>query len=95
MRATVPAATLTLLVLLLPALTGATGPPPPPGFGPPPLDLSLMAFKEQGVWYFLCEAPIYLYRIPPHFLTIAPPPACWPMPPVHAPCPPAPGLNSR
>ncbi len=40
----------------------------------PPLDETLMAFKEQGVWYFLCEAPVYPYRIPPHYLTFAPPP---------------------
>ena len=85
MRATVPVAMLAVIGLLLPGLSGAAGPPPPPGFGPPPVDWSMMAFKEQGVWYFLCEAPVYLYRIPPHFLTFAPPPPCWPTPPCPAP----------
>jgi hypothetical protein len=57
----------------------------------PPLDASLMAFKEQGVWYFLCEAPTYPYRIPPHYLTYGPPPPCCPVPlgPPVAPAPPA------
>lgn len=53
----------------------------------PPLDPTLMGFKEQGVWYFPCVAPVYRWRIPPHYLTYAPPPPpC--MPPV--PCAPPP-----
>jgi len=53
--------------------------------GPPPLDPALMGFKESGVWYFPCTAPVYLWRIPPHYLTYAPlPPPCVPVP-----CPPA------
>lgn len=47
----------------------------------PPLDHSLTAFKEIGVWYFLCVAPTYHHRIPPHFETYGPPPPpCYPMP---------------
>ncbi len=95
MRGTVPVAMLSVLVLLLPGLSAAAGPLPPPGFSQPPLDLSLMAFKEQGAWYFLCEAPVYLYRIPPHVLTFAPPPPCWPMPPYRAPAPQVPHGNLR
>ncbi|MGC8908872.1 MAG: hypothetical protein ACP5M0_15735 [Desulfomonilaceae bacterium] len=53
-----------------------------------PLDASLMAFKEQGVWYDLCEAPAYLVRIPPHYATYGPPPIpCCPVP-VQAPATP-------
>lgn len=55
----------------------------------PPLDYSLMAFKEQGVWYFLCEAPQYPYRIPPHYATFGPPPPACPPPLICAPPPPA------
>jgi len=47
----------------------------------PPLDPTLTAFKEQGVWYFLCEAPTYCQRIPPHYLIYGPPPPCGPTPP--------------
>lgn len=63
------------------------------GFAPaygPPLDTSLMAFKEQGAWYFLCEAPTYPYRIPPHYLTYGPPPPCGPVPPCGPPLGPRP-----
>lgn len=53
----------------------------------PPLDPTLMAMKEAGVWYFLCEAPIYPERIPPHYMTFGPPcpPYCCPPPQVMAP----------
>lgn len=54
-----------------------------PQFGKPPapLDLSLMAFKEHGAWYYLCEAPAYRVRIPPHYATYGPPPVpCCPIP---------------
>jgi hypothetical protein len=51
-----------------------------------PLDQSLMAFKEQGVWYYLCSAPVYPCRIPPHYLTFGPPPPHYCPPP----CAPAP-----
>src|SRR5271157_6588737 len=45
------------------------------GYGQmPPLDESLIGMKEQGVWYFLCDAPIFFYRIPPHYATFGPPP---------------------
>jgi hypothetical protein len=47
----------------------------------PPLDPTLMAWKEQGAWYFLCYAPVYPYRIPPHYLTYGPPPAPYCPPP--------------
>jgi hypothetical protein len=47
----------------------------------PPLDISLMGFLEHGTWYFLCEAPINPYRIPPYYATYAPPPPpCGPVP---------------
>lgn len=47
----------------------------------PPLDPVLMGMKEQGVWYFLCAAPAYPHRIPPHYATYGPPPPpCGPMP---------------
>jgi hypothetical protein len=47
----------------------------------PPLDPVLMGFKDQGVWYFPCVAPVNLYRVPPHYLTFAPPPPpCDPVP---------------
>jgi len=46
-----------------------------------PLDASLMAFKNQGVWYDLCEAPAFAVRIPPHYATYGPPPVpCCPVP---------------
>lgn len=44
----------------------------------PPLDPVLSGFKDQGVWYFLCTAPYYPVRIPPHYLTFGPPPPCGP-----------------
>jgi hypothetical protein len=68
------------------------------GFAPaygPPLDASLMAFKEQGVWYFLCEAPTYPYRITPHYLTYGPPPPCGPVPPCGPPSGPRPPAKVR
>ena len=46
----------------------------------PPLDVSLMAFKDQGVWYFLCDAPAYPVRIGPHYLMYGPPPPYCPPP---------------
>lgn len=53
---------------------------PPAHQRTPPLDHTLMAFKEQGVWYFLCTAPLYCQRIPPHVQTYAPPPPpCFPV----------------
>lgn len=57
-----------------------------PGFGQPHqarLDPTLTAFKDQGVWYFLCEAPIYNKRIPDHYATYGPPPPPYCCPPVH------------
>lgn len=55
---------------------------------PAPLDPVLMGFKEQGVWYFLCTAPEYCYRIPPHFQTYGPPPPpCCPVPLIPVPPP--------
>ncbi len=47
----------------------------------PPLDTTLMGMKEQGVWYFLCAAPTFPHRIPPHYMTYGPPPPpCGPVP---------------
>ncbi len=59
------------MVLLSPMLSTAGGNPVVAG---PMLDETLMGMKEQGVWYFLCTAPAYPYRIPPHFMTFGPPP---------------------
>ncbi len=56
--------------------------------GLPPLDYSLMGFKDQGVWYFLCTAPAYPVRIGPHFQTYGPPPPPCPVPPCAFPPPP-------
>jgi len=55
----------------------------------PPLDYELMAFKNAGVWYFLCEAPLVDVGCPPPVLTKFPPrPPCGPMPcPVGQPVP--------
>ncbi|MFH1115644.1 MAG: hypothetical protein V1792_17180 [Pseudomonadota bacterium] len=54
----------------------------------PPLDQTLMGFKETGVWYFLCASPTYLQRIPPHYATYGPPPPpCCPIPPAPFMCP--------
>lgn len=65
----------------------ASGPGGPAAMAPAPLDPVLMGFKEEGVWYFLCEAPAYLHRIPPHFQTYGPPPPpCCPIPLAPAPC---------
>ena len=48
----------------------------------PPLDYELMAFKNQGIWYFLCEAPLVQVGCPPPVLTAFPPcPPCGPVPP--------------
>ena len=72
------------LLMMVPNVPEAGG--ARPGCAPPQLDTSLMGFKEQGVWYFPCVAPVYLYRIPPHVLTVAPPPVpCGPVPCVPAP----------
>ncbi len=47
----------------------------------PPLDQTLMGFKDQGVWYFLCIAPEHLSRISPNYQTYGPPaPPCPPPP---------------
>jgi hypothetical protein len=51
-----------------------------PGFTPP-LDPTLMGFKEHGTWYFLCYSPISGQRIPPHYMTFAPPPKPYCPPP--------------
>jgi hypothetical protein len=40
----------------------------------PPLDYTLMGFKDQGVWYFPCSAPEFPKRIPPHYQSYGPPP---------------------
>jgi len=50
--------------------------------GYPPLDPTLMGFKEIGTWYFLCTAPTYMDRIPPHYLTFGPPPVPYCPPPM-------------
>lgn len=47
----------------------------------PPLDHTLMGFKEQGVWYFPCVAPEHHPRIPPHYATYGPPPPPYCAPP--------------
>ena len=52
----------------------------------PPLDPILMAFKDQGVWYFFCFAPQFPYRIPPHYFSLGPPPPLY-CPPPCAPVP--------
>ncbi|MFH0824678.1 MAG: hypothetical protein V2B18_18135 [Pseudomonadota bacterium] len=71
-------AAITLLIVFH-SLAVAGG--PPRTFGPPPLDETLMGFKEQGVWYFPCVAPEYKYRIAPHYKTYGPPPPpCGPAP---------------
>ncbi|MGO9119080.1 MAG: hypothetical protein ACLQPD_15910 [Desulfomonilaceae bacterium] len=45
------------------------------------LDRTLMGFKEQGVWYFLCIAPEHPSRISPNYQTYGPPaPPCPPPP---------------
>lgn len=67
---------LVCVILLSAAFCLAGG--PRPTYMPAPLDESLMAFKEQGVWYFLCEAPMFPYRIPVHYQTYGPPPPCGP-----------------
>jgi len=46
----------------------------------PPLDPTLMGFKDQGIWYFLCTAPVFCERIPAHYLTYGPPPPQCPPP---------------
>jgi hypothetical protein len=54
-----------------------------PGYVGPELDPVLMGNKEFGTWYFLCDAPQYGNRIPPHYATYAPPSRsyCPPPPP--------------
>jgi hypothetical protein len=66
-----------MLTAFLPAFAG--GPARAPKL--PPLDDTQMAFKEQGAWYFLCVAPVFCERIPPHYLTYGPPPPQCPPPP--------------
>ncbi len=51
----------------------------------PKLDSTLMATKEYGVWYFLCEAPEFQCRTANYYLTFAPPPPYCPPPVI---CPP-------
>jgi len=47
----------------------------------PEIDHVLTGFLEQGVWYFLCTAPTYPYRIAPRYMTYGPPPPdCCPVP---------------
>jgi len=76
--------------LILPVCHAVAGGTPPPAQYPP-LDYTLMAFKEQGVWYFPCVAPMYPVRIPPHYLTFGPPPPPCPPPPMCLPpAPPCP-----
>lgn len=53
------------------------GPAPGPVAHAPVPDLELMAFKDQGVWYFLCSAPAFPVRVDFHALTYGPPPPCW------------------
>ncbi|MEW6350573.1 MAG: hypothetical protein AB1646_16030 [Thermodesulfobacteriota bacterium] len=50
----------------------------------PSLDVTLMAFKEQGAWYFLCEAPQFQCRTPHHYSSFGPPPPHCPPPAVCA-----------
>jgi hypothetical protein len=53
----------------------------------PALDHTLMGFKEQGAWYFLCTAPAYPVRIGPSYQTYGPPPPPCPAPPCAFPPP--------
>lgn len=55
---------------------GGTG-----GASSPPLDPTLMGMKEHGAWYFLCVAPTFPCRIPPHYMTYGPPPPQYCPPP--------------
>ncbi len=74
-----------MIVTITVSATSALAAPPYCSTQPPALDHTLMAFKGQGAWYFLCSAPVQPCRIPPHRLEIAPPPP--PCPPVCAPAP--------
>ncbi len=70
-----------MLTASLPAFAGGAARPPQT----PPLDYTQMAFKDQGIWYFLCVAPEFCERIAPHYLTYGPPrPPCAPPPCVPA-----------
>jgi hypothetical protein len=74
---TVVLSTITVLLQLCAAsygggVRGASG---------PQLDATLMGMKEHGAWYFLCEAPMFPYRIPPHYQTYGPPPPPYCPPP--------------
>jgi hypothetical protein len=60
------------------------------GASTPPLDTTLMGMKEHGAWYFLCVAPTFPCRIPPHYLTYGPPPPYCPPP-----CMPAPRKSGK
>ncbi len=55
----------------------------------PPLDQTLMGFKEQGVWYFLCIAPEHPSRISPNYQTYGPPAPPCPPPPCFVPAKPS------
>jgi hypothetical protein len=61
------------------------------GASTPPLDTTLMGMKEHGAWYFLCVAPTFPCRIPPHYLTYGPPPPEYCPPP----CAPAPRKSGK
>jgi hypothetical protein len=74
------AVVLVTIAVLLPMAAVSYGGGAPRASGPQ-LDPTLMGMKEHGAWYFLCEAPIFPYRIPPHYLTYGPPPPpCCPPP---------------
>ncbi|MCL5123271.1 MAG: hypothetical protein M1511_02000 [Deltaproteobacteria bacterium] len=79
-----------LMGLTMSPMCFAGGPGGPGGaMQGPPLDYTLMGFKEQGAWYFLCTAPEYPKRIPPHYQTYGPPPP----PYCGIPCAPAPMIR--
>jgi hypothetical protein len=63
-----------VLVILGPTFAGSPAGPLP--LGPAP-DLELMAFKDQGVWYFPCAAPAFPVRIGFQELSYGPPPPCF------------------
>jgi hypothetical protein len=65
-----------LLHLCTASYGGGTG-----GASNPQLDSTLMGMKEHGAWYFLCTAPIFPCRIPPHYMTYGPPPPPYCPPP--------------
>ncbi len=75
-----------LLQLCASSYGGGTG-----GASTPPLDTTLMGMKEHGAWYFLCVAPTFPCRIPPHYLTYGPPPPPYCPPP----CAPVPRKSAK